>query len=107
MHDQPRLFDMPRREAPAGSGRGRTRETYARTVVADVTVCDEAALRAAALRALDGGVVVIDDSSGEEDDLLDLREDLATRIAAVLESCIEPTTGLWPGSLMSTPRPPE
>ncbi|MGH3853167.1 MAG: hypothetical protein ACRDR6_06645 [Pseudonocardiaceae bacterium] len=40
MHDQLGLFDMPHREAPVRSGRGRTRETYARTVVADVTVHD-------------------------------------------------------------------
>jgi len=61
MHDQPELFDLPAAQVAAApqSARGRTRETYARTVVADVTVRDVAALRAEALRCLDEGVIVI------------------------------------------------
>ncbi|MGH3977421.1 MAG: hypothetical protein ACRDRZ_00195 [Pseudonocardiaceae bacterium] len=102
MPDQPTLFNVPRPEAAAHarSGRGRTRETYARTVVADVTVHDEAALRAAALRVLDGGLTVVLSSphveEDTEDDLPDPRDEVTTSAAAALEWCIEPTTGLWP-----------
>ncbi|MGH9208244.1 MAG: hypothetical protein ACRD1G_17100 [Acidimicrobiales bacterium] len=40
MKDQPGLFELAGLDvaAPARSGRGRARETYARTVVADVTI---------------------------------------------------------------------
>lgn len=101
--DHPALFDIPGPEpvaAPARAGRGRTRETYARTVVADVTVHDETALRAAALRVLDNEVVInipsADVSADAEDDLPDLRDEVLTSTAAALQCCIEPINGLWP-----------
>ncbi len=96
MNDQPGLFDLivPEVPAPARSGRGRARETYARTVVADVTIQNRQALRAAALGVLDGGIVLIGESSDEPDDLLDPRKEIATSDAAAVHWCLEPTTGM-------------
>lgn len=98
MHDQPGLFELaaPEVPAPARSGRGRARETYARTVVADVAIQNRRALRAAALRVLDQGIVLIDGSSDELGDLLDPREEIAASDAAAVQWCLEPTTGIWP-----------
>jgi len=62
MTDQCGLFDLPE---PVGvpharsPGRGRARETFLRRVVADVTVQDAGALRAQALRLLEGGAVAL------------------------------------------------
>jgi hypothetical protein len=98
MHEQPGLFDVPTPEvaAPPHTGRGRARETYARIVVADVVVQDAPALRAAALRALDGGIVIAECPGPPDDEVLDPRDEVATSSAAALEWCLEPTTGLWP-----------
>ncbi len=96
MSDQPGLFDLvvPEVPTPARSGRGRARETYARTVVADVTVQNRQALRAAALRVLDVGIVMIGESPDEPDDLPDPREEIVTSDAAAVQWCLEPTTGM-------------
>jgi hypothetical protein len=96
MNDQPGLFDLivPEVPAPARSGRGRARETYARTVVADVTVQNHQALRAAALRVLDSGIVLISESSDEPADLPDPREEIATSDGAAVQWCLEPTAGM-------------
>jgi hypothetical protein len=54
--DEPTLFDLPptpRAPASSRAGRGRSRETYARTVVVDVTLQRPSVLRDAALRAFD------------------------------------------------------
>ncbi len=50
--NEPGLFDMPDREPPAtpeGPKRGRNRESWARTVTAEVVIIDAGALRNAAL----------------------------------------------------------
>lgn len=98
MPEQPGLFDAPSPPvpAPARPGRGRARETYARTVVADVTVRDAAALREEALRVLDDDGIVIGESPGMREDPLDPREEAATSAAAALAWRLEPTAGLWP-----------
>ena len=89
--DHPALFDTPGPErvaTPDNAGRGRRRETYARTVVADVTVHDDTALRAAALQVLDNEIVIdlpSDDvplNAEVEEDLPDLREEVMTSAAA-------------------------
>jgi len=51
--NEPGLFDMPDCEPPAPPERpqrGRNRETWARTVTAEVAIIDAEALREAALR---------------------------------------------------------
>jgi len=55
--NEPGLFDMPDREPPATPERpqrGRSRETWARTVTAEVAIIDAEALHEAALRAKEG-----------------------------------------------------
>ncbi|MGH3720470.1 MAG: hypothetical protein ACRDRI_16820 [Pseudonocardiaceae bacterium] len=96
MKDQPRLFELADLDvaAPARSGRGRARETYARTVVADVTIQDHHTLRAAALRAFSGGIVLLDLPSDGPDDLPDTEEEIDTSDAAAVQWCLEPTTGM-------------
>jgi hypothetical protein len=81
MRDQPSLFDLPDPvppRPPTRSGRGRARETFARTVVADVSVYDAGALRAKASRALDHSVVIGGAADTEDGDLLDPREEIST-----------------------------
>ncbi|MGH3831086.1 MAG: hypothetical protein ACRDRS_11670 [Pseudonocardiaceae bacterium] len=96
MKDQPGLFELASLDvaAPARSGRGRARETYARTVVADVTIQNRDTLRTAALRAFSGGIVLLDLPSDEPDDLPDTQEEIATSDAAAVQWCLEPTTGM-------------
>ncbi len=98
MTDQQALFDVPdpERPRPASAGRGRTRETYARTVVAEVLVHDEAALRTRALWVLEGGIEVSPASPDESGDPSDPEDEVARCSAAALEWCVEPTVGLWP-----------
>lgn len=87
MSDQAGLFDMPDPvppRPPTRSGRGRARETFARTVVADVSVHDAGALRAEASRALDHSVVIGEAADAEDDDLLDPREEISTSPAAAV-----------------------
>lgn len=99
MTDQCGLFDLPEPVGvpPARSpGRGRARETFLRRVVADVTVQDAGALRAQALRLLDGGSSWTGWGAGEDGDeeLPDPREEVLTSSAAALEWCLEPTAGM-------------
>lgn len=98
MSYQPGLFDLvvPEVPAPARVGSGRARETYVRTVVADVTVQNRQALRAAALDSLDVGVVLIGEPSDEPDDLPDPREEITTSDTAAAQWCLEPTIGMEP-----------
>ena len=101
MSDQPGLFDLPAPEVAvvARAGRGRSRETFSRTVFAEMTVQDARALRAAALRVLDEDVIVISEigePSDAEDDLADLREGVDGSALAALEWCLAPTVGMWP-----------
>jgi hypothetical protein len=59
--DEPALFDLPAAEQPATSQprqRGRNRETWARTVTAEITVLDPAALRETARRVQEEAVTV-------------------------------------------------
>ncbi|MGH3931171.1 MAG: hypothetical protein ACRDTF_14475 [Pseudonocardiaceae bacterium] len=46
------------------------------------------------MQALSGGIVLIDESSDEPDDLLDPREEIATSDAAAVQWYLEPTTGM-------------
>ncbi|MGH8919996.1 MAG: hypothetical protein ACRD0H_16965 [Actinomycetes bacterium] len=97
MSEQPGLFDLP--DPPVARpvrspGRGRARETFTRTVVADMTVQDTAVLRAEALRMLDGGIILDDVLNAAGEELPDSRDEVATSSAAALEWCLEPTTGL-------------
>lgn len=99
MSDQAGLFDLPDpvpQRSPTRSGRGRARETFARTVVADVSVHDAGALRAEASRALDHSVVIGEAADAENDDLLDPREEISTSPAAAVQWCVEPTMGMGP-----------
>jgi hypothetical protein len=63
-------------------------------VVADVTVQNRQALREAALRVLDGGLVLIGEASDEEADLPDSREEIAASDGAAVQWCLEPTAGM-------------
>jgi hypothetical protein len=98
MTDQPGLFDLPPSDPPPPmphSGHGRTRETWARTVIAEVTVVDRRALRDKALCRLDTAIVigeVIDD----DPDLTDPRKDVVRSCAAAVQWCLEPAERLWP-----------
>jgi hypothetical protein len=97
MDDRPGLFDLPAQDPspiPLRSARGRARETFARTVVADVTVCNAAALRAHALEALERAIPIGD--AVDDADLLDPEEEIVTSSAAALQWCLEPTNGMWP-----------
>jgi len=97
MQDQPGLFDLPDLQVVAArrAGSGRTRETYARTVIADVTIREAALLRAEALRLLDEGVTVIGEDFGAPDDGPDPRDEVAASPVAALGCCLEPTLGMW------------
>jgi hypothetical protein len=99
MSNQAGLFDLPdpiRPRPPTRSGRGRARETFARTVVTDVSVHDAGALRAEASRALDHTVVIGEAADAEDDELRDLREEISTSPAAAVQWCLEPTIGMGP-----------
>lgn len=103
MSNQTGLFDLPdpiRPRPPTRSGRGRARETFARTVVTDVSVHDAGALRAEASRALDHTVVIGEAADAEDDDLLDLREEISLSPAAAVQWCLEPTIGM--GTLLES-----
>ena len=97
MTDQPGLFELPPSPPPpvSPSGRGRSRETWDRTVTAEVTVVDRRALREEALRRLDTGIV-IGEFADDDPDLTDPRDDVAESCAAAVQWCLEPTEGLWP-----------
>jgi hypothetical protein len=98
MSDQAGLFELPDPvppRQPTRAGRGRARETFARTVVADVSAHDVGALRAEASRALDHSVVIGEAADAEDDDLLE-REEISTSPAAAVQWCLEPTMGMGP-----------
>ncbi len=59
--NEPGLFEMPDREPAASPGRlprGRNRETWVRTVTAEVNIIDAQAVRDAALRVEEGGLTI-------------------------------------------------
>lgn len=98
MSDELALFDLPRLEAPAPrsrAGRGRARETYARTVVADVRVQRPAVLHAEALRAFDDSPTVVIDEVDPDDHALDSRADIASDWVAALGWLLDPSVDLW------------
>jgi hypothetical protein len=69
--DEPALFDMPAAEQPAKSQtrqRGRNRETWARTVAAEITIVDPAALREAARQVRESAVTISLSALPREDD---------------------------------------
>lgn len=99
MTDELTLFDLPTTQpqpasADGRTGRGRARETYARTVTADITVQRIPVLREAALLAFDDSPAI--PIGGADDDGLDTREQIATDSAAALSWLLDPTQDLWP-----------
>jgi hypothetical protein len=97
--DELALFDLPTPQPPparkdARTGRGRARETYARTVTAHITVQRVPILREAALRAFDDSPTIpVGDA---DDDGPDTREQIATDSGAALSWLLDPTQDLWP-----------
>jgi len=69
--DEHALFDMPRERQPVMSPRGqrgRNRETWSRTVTAEITIVDAESLREAAREARESAVqVVLRERTGDED----------------------------------------
>jgi hypothetical protein len=98
MTDELALFDLPTAQPQPGpvdkrTGRGRTRETYARTVTADITVQRVPVLREAALRAYDDSPAIpVGDA---DDEAPDAREQIATDSGAALSWLLDPTQDLW------------
>lgn len=100
--DELALFDLPsaavesRESSSRTPGRGRARETYARRVVADVTVIRESVLREAALRVLDEGVAIdLGPAEGDVADDPDPRAEIEESAVAALTWVLEPTADLW------------
>ncbi len=103
MSDEPALFDLPApepRPASTRSGRGRARETYARTVTADVTVHQIPVLLDAAVRAFDNGPAVGLGEVDVDDEVPDSRTQIGQDPAAALSWLLDPLDGMW--SLLET-----
>jgi hypothetical protein len=99
MADELALFDLPARDAPAPrsrTGRGRAGETYARTVVADVSVRRMSALHAEALRSFDVSPSIVVDELDIDDDRPDSRAAIARDPIAALGWLLDPVASLWP-----------
>ncbi|HZM84829.1 MAG TPA: hypothetical protein VFC19_54600 [Candidatus Limnocylindrales bacterium] len=102
MADQPALFDLPEVDRPAPrsrTDRGRARQRYARTVLADVRVQSRTALHAKALRSFDKSLTVVIgdiDPDEPEDDGPYSRQNIAADWIAALGWLLDPTLGLWP-----------
>lgn len=93
--DESALFHLPSEPSPAPAPKpGRARETYARTVTTRVTVIDEAALREAAARAVEQGIVVTVYEDAESEDEED--EVVGEDAVGALKVLVEPTAGLRP-----------
>lgn len=97
--DEPALFDLPCERQPVVSPlgqRGRNRETWSRTVAAEITIVDAEAVREAAREARDSSVTVFlherqgDEGAAAEDPVV---EDGAPALDAL-------TWLLWPASTM-------
>lgn len=102
MSDQIGLFDAPQPEPPPPPpARGRTRETFVRSVTVEVTVVDGEALRTGARDALDNTVVIeVPYADGgepdveHEEDPPDPVEGIDADPATALEWRLEPFAGL-------------
>jgi hypothetical protein len=99
MADQPGLFDLPAPDVPVAVsrvGRGRAREVYARTVVADVRVQRPAMLHVEALRSFDQSPTVVIGQLAANEAAPDSRESVATDWTAALGWLLDPVFDLWP-----------
>jgi hypothetical protein len=99
MADQPGLFDLPAPDLPVAVsrvGRGRAREVYARTVVADVRVQRPAVLHIEALCSFDQSPTIVIGQDDVDEEAPDSRESLATDWTAALGWLLDPVPDLWP-----------
>jgi hypothetical protein len=100
--DEPALFDMPGERQPVVSPRGqrgRNRETWSRTVTAEITVVDAEALRDAAREARESAVkVVLHEWTDDED--TDAEDPAVEAEAHPLDAL---TWLLWPSAAMEPP----
>jgi hypothetical protein len=97
MAEELALFDLPAPQAPARVLRaGWARETYARTVIADVGVRRGAVLRAAALRSFDESPMVVIGEVDADGDVPDSREKIAADWVAALGWLLDPAADLLP-----------
>jgi hypothetical protein len=100
--DEPALFDLPaaeQREMSRPRQRGRNRETWARTVTAEITIVDAAALRKAARRVRESAVTITLPALPHEEDRV--AEDPATGDA---EDAFDALAWLlWPTDAMEAP----
>jgi hypothetical protein len=101
--DEPALFDMPCERQPVVSPlgqRGRNRETWSRTVTAEITIVDAEALREAAREARESAVkVVVHERTGPED--ADAEDPGREADAHALDAL---TWLLWPTATMEPPQ---
>jgi hypothetical protein len=100
--NEPALFDMPSAEQPAMSQppqRGRNRETWARTVTAEITIVDAEALCEAARRVQESAVTMALPALPHEEDLV--AEDPAVKDAADAFDAL--AWLLWPTDAMEAP----
>ncbi len=101
--DEPALFDMPCARQPVVSPlgqRGRNRETWSRTVIAEITVVDAEALRNAAREARESAVqVVLHERAGDVD--ADAEDSGVEAEAHALDAL---TWLLWPTAAMEPPQ---
>ncbi len=101
--DEPALFDMPGEPQPVVSPvrqRGRNRETWSRTVTAEITVVDDQALRDAAREARESAMtVVLHDRTAADD--ADAEDFIVHDEAHALDAL---TWLLWPAATMEPPQ---
>jgi hypothetical protein len=95
--DLPALFGLPE-PAPqtppvTDAEPGRVRQTYRRTVTADIQIVRPAVLHQAALDAIDHCVTIDLGPTDDDSDLLDPQEEAATDVGA-LTWAVDPTCGL-------------
>lgn len=101
--DEPALFDMPGERQPVVSPlgqRGRNRETWSRTVTAEVTIVDAEVFRDAAREARESAVqVVLHERAGDLD--ADAEDSGVEAEAHALDAL---TWLLWPTATMEPPQ---
>jgi hypothetical protein len=99
--DEPGLFDMPDREPAATSERpqrGRNRETWARTVTAEVAIIDAEALHEAALRVEENALTI-----GLHADLSVLDTVAEADVEAAADAFAELAWLIWPADGLEGP----
>lgn len=100
--DEPALFDLPPEKRPTASQRrqrGRNRETWTRTVTAEITIVDAEALQAAARRAEETAVTIGPFAEPDEGDIVG--EGPAVQAAPDAFDAL--TSLLWPTDGMEGP----